>query len=179
LPDRVWLAQLTPAYAEYLCGRVAVYRRLKPASFDSPCYLFVKPGLLAVCVMPHQYLSGPAVSPPTSICRQLRPKDTPIACTTDGVSSQSCSPIPILRLVAHFQGSLPRSWQGTLRRSLGGGYPSNPTALCGSRSRGGVLQVYSLQPFLRYMTTTGFGSIRHMHLILCFDRRLAGDQSPP
>jgi hypothetical protein len=35
---------------------------------NTPCYLIVKPGVLAACVAPHQYLSGPAVSPPASIC---------------------------------------------------------------------------------------------------------------
>jgi hypothetical protein len=48
---------------------------------NSPCYLFAKPGVSAVCIAPHQYLSGAAFSPPVCICRPLRPNDMPTACT--------------------------------------------------------------------------------------------------
>jgi hypothetical protein len=40
---------------------------------DSPCDLSAKPGLLAACLAPHRYLSGPAISPPVCIHRALRP----------------------------------------------------------------------------------------------------------
>jgi hypothetical protein len=53
----------------------------------SPCSFFTKPGVLAVCFAPHQYLSGPAISPSVCIRRQLRPKSASAACTTDGATA--------------------------------------------------------------------------------------------
>jgi hypothetical protein len=47
---------------------------------NSPCFLFIKRGLLAAYVAPHRYLSGAAVSPLTSICQQLRPNDASPPC---------------------------------------------------------------------------------------------------
>src|SRR5262249_8042334 len=44
------VAGRTPAYAGYLVAGDLFARRLKPASCNSPCYLFVKPGLLAAYI---------------------------------------------------------------------------------------------------------------------------------
>src|SRR5215472_8779787 len=57
-----------------------------PLRLNSPCLPFVKPGVLAVCLAPHQYLSGAALSPPACIYRQLRPNDASSACTDGGVT---------------------------------------------------------------------------------------------
>jgi hypothetical protein len=46
---------------------------LNPLRLHSPCDLLAKPGLLAACIAPHPYLSGPAISPPVCIHRTLRP----------------------------------------------------------------------------------------------------------
>jgi hypothetical protein len=101
----------------YLCGRAGIYRRLKPASLALTMLPFVKLGLLAAHVSPHRYLSGPAFSPPTSICRQLRPKDTPTACTTGGATDQVVSPIPVSRFVAHFPDPPLRTGRATFTAS--------------------------------------------------------------
>jgi hypothetical protein len=41
------------------------------------------------CLAPHRYLSGPAVSPPVCIHRQLRPNDAPATCIASG-ATDSC-----------------------------------------------------------------------------------------
>src|SRR2546426_5017006 len=72
-------------YAEYYVtgGHFPVGQN--PLCLNSPCYLSVKPGILAVCIAPHQYLSGPAISPQVCICLTLRPIDSSLACTSGGI----------------------------------------------------------------------------------------------
>jgi len=53
---------------------------------NSPCHRSVKPGLLAVYLAPHRYLSGPTLSPPVCIRRRLRPKDAWPTCIGQGAT---------------------------------------------------------------------------------------------
>src|SRR5262245_56546740 len=71
---------------QVIAGRGHRFPWVDPLRWDSPCYLFVKPGFWAACIAPHPYLSGAAVSPPASIRRQLRPKDASPACTGGGAT---------------------------------------------------------------------------------------------
>src|SRR5262245_65681092 len=73
---------------QVIAGRGQRFPWVDPLRWDSPCYLFVKPGFLAACIAPHPYVSGAAVSPPASIRRQLRPKDAPPACTGGGATEE-------------------------------------------------------------------------------------------
>src|SRR5215218_6461651 len=70
---------------------------LNSLRLNSPCYLSVKPGILAACIAPHQYLSGAAVSPPVCLHRTLRPKGSMPASYRHG----DFPSIPSLRFVAH------------------------------------------------------------------------------
>ena len=58
---------------------------LNSLRLSSPCYLLVKPGILAACIAPHQYLSGAAISPPVCIHRTLRPNDSSSTCIGNGI----------------------------------------------------------------------------------------------
>ena len=74
-----------------------------PLRLNSPCHLFVKPGFLAVCFAPHQYLLGAAFLPPVCIRWQLRPKDASPAVYgrwSYGPTRPPCS-FQSSRLVAH------------------------------------------------------------------------------
>jgi hypothetical protein len=55
-----------------------------------------------------------------------------------------------------YQGSLPRSCQWTLQWSLGSGYPSNPSALCGSRPGNGLYRL-SISTLHQDHELPGFG----------------------
>jgi hypothetical protein len=64
---------------------------------DSPCGPSAKPGILAACIAPHQYLSGAALSPPGCLHRTLRPNGSvPAADKHEAFPS-----LPSLRFVAH------------------------------------------------------------------------------
>src|SRR4051794_32164033 len=58
---------------------------LNSLRLHSPCYLTVKPGVLAACIAPHRYLSRPAISPPPCIRRALRSNDSSPTCIGEGV----------------------------------------------------------------------------------------------
>jgi len=58
---------------------------LNSLRLTSPCYFLVKPGILAACIAPHQYLSGTAISPPVCIHRTLRPNDSSSTCIGNGI----------------------------------------------------------------------------------------------
>src|SRR5438067_10994681 len=58
---------------------------LNSLRLTSPCYFLVKPGILAACIAPHQYLSGAAISPPVCIHRTLRPNDSSSTCIGNGI----------------------------------------------------------------------------------------------
>jgi hypothetical protein len=58
---------------------------LNSLRLNLPCYFSVKPGVLAACISPHQYLLGPAISPLLCIQQALRPKDSSPTCIGDGI----------------------------------------------------------------------------------------------
>ena len=67
---------------------------LNPLRLNSPCDSSAKPRILAACVAPHGYLSGAAVSPRVCIRPQLRPNDSPPACTGGGGTGGVLPPFP-------------------------------------------------------------------------------------
>ena len=75
---------------------------LNSLRLDSPCNLLVKLDFLAACIAPHQYLSGPAISPLPCIQQALRPNDSPSTHIGGGATDFCHSLILLLRLVAHF-----------------------------------------------------------------------------
>ena len=118
---------VTSDLAQDICvAGCLVYRRLKPASCSSPCYLFVKPRLLAACVAPHGYLSGPAISPPVCIHRQLRPNDMPASCKAGRTTDSRPSSIPLTRLAAHRHHRLLSSLRDKRRPGPGAGPEAGP-----------------------------------------------------
>jgi hypothetical protein len=82
LPRRSRFA--TPGYAEYYVAGGAFPAGAHPLRVNSPCDLSAKPGFLAVCIAPHRYRSGPAVSPQECILLTRRPKGSWPAWTGDG-----------------------------------------------------------------------------------------------
>jgi hypothetical protein len=84
------LSRVTQGASHRLC-KILRDRGLFPVGLNSlclnsPCNLLVKPGILAACITPHQYLSGAAFSPPACIHRTLRSNDSPPAHTGGGAT---------------------------------------------------------------------------------------------
>jgi hypothetical protein len=82
LPRRSWFA--TPGYAAYDVAGGAFPVGENPLRVNSPGDLSAKPGFLAVCIAPHRYLSGPALSPQECILLTRRPKGSSPAWTVEG-----------------------------------------------------------------------------------------------
>jgi hypothetical protein len=99
-----WLSGLPLQPAE---EEVTFYRRLKPASFELTVPSLSQAWLLGSLRLPHQYLSGAAVSPAACIHRPLRPNNSEPACPGSGATIPSwatCeghSLIPSSRFVTH------------------------------------------------------------------------------
>jgi hypothetical protein len=72
-------------YARYYVTGGAFPVGLNSLCLNSPCYLLVKPGVLAACIAPHRYLSGAAISSPACIHRTLRPNDSSPTCIGEGI----------------------------------------------------------------------------------------------
>ena len=84
---------------------VALYRRSKPASFDSPCDSLTKPGLLGVCValtstfqgqLFHRRIASPGSYAPTVQCPPIRALE---------VRAPALSLIPLSRLRGALRGA--------------------------------------------------------------------------
>jgi hypothetical protein len=71
-------------YAEYYVAGGNFPVGQNSLCLDSPYYLLAKHGILAVCIAPHRYLSGPAISPRTCIHPALRPNGSSPTCIGDG-----------------------------------------------------------------------------------------------
>ena len=80
---------------------VAIYRRSKPASFVLSMRSLSQAPRIGGLRPPHGYLSGPAISPPACIHRQLRPWTQGLACTSPGGTGFRRSLIPLSRFVTH------------------------------------------------------------------------------
>jgi hypothetical protein len=74
------LGPVPPDYADYYVGGGLFPVGRTSLRLDSPYYSSVKRRILAVCLAPHGYLSGPAFSPQGSLSLALRSNDSSPTC---------------------------------------------------------------------------------------------------
>ena len=135
-------------------GRLACRQVSRPPPPNRTCKISLRPALQGSAFLAHDYSwvripSGLARScgnfmpHPVSSFRVALPL-VPFALwpafpASDYYGTTDASQVSLPDCWGHlFQGSLPRSCQWTLRRSLGGGYRYDPSALCGSRPEVGL-----------------------------------------